>query len=74
MNATEAKTELIVSHYLHALNQACDHFRDLGDVDGLQDIRRTADSAVDVALQQVRPARRLEQQVTVDPETGRQIG
>lgn len=73
MDTMTAKTELVVSHYLHALNQVCDHFRDLGDVDGLMDIRRAAEATVDTALQRVRPVHRLEQEIVSDSESGRII-
>jgi hypothetical protein len=74
MDSQSAKNELVISNYLYALDSACLHFKNLGDLEGLLDIRRAAETAVDAALQRLRPFRKLQQEVIVDPETGRQIG
>jgi hypothetical protein len=74
MNADRAKTELLMSHFRHVLDQLCGHCAEVGDMDGLQDIQRTAEAAVDVALARIKPAMRLQQVVEWDDGGCRVIG
>jgi len=47
MNAENAKTEFLVSHYPQALNQACDHFIARGNIEVLADLRRLVESTIE---------------------------
>ena len=58
MDSDRAKTELLTSHFRFALDQLCGHYAEAGDIDGLLDIQRTAEAAVDVARARIRPAMR----------------
>jgi hypothetical protein len=73
MNADIAKTELLTSHFRHALDQLCGHSAEVGDMDGLADVRRMVEAAVDDALVRIKPRGRLSQQVEIDDETGRMV-
>jgi hypothetical protein len=49
MNAESVKTELLMSHFRHALDQLSGHYAELGDIDALADVRRVVEAAVDDA-------------------------
>jgi hypothetical protein len=57
MDAETAKSELILNHFMHSLQQLCSHFTEANDFEALVDIRRLVDAAVDDALLRCQPVR-----------------
>ena len=56
-----AKTEILKNPFWHALDQLVSHYAQGGDTEGLLDIRRVAEAAVDAVLARIKPCRRVGQ-------------
>jgi hypothetical protein len=74
MDSMDAKRELLENHFRHNLKELIRHLVSSGDIEALIDLRHLTECAVDGALDRIRPARRMEQEVVSDPESGQEIG
>ena len=61
MDASDAKTELLINHFTHSLQQLVNHYADGGNYDGLQDIIHLVSTLVNDAAARVPHSKSLKQ-------------